>query len=363
MKEFNYFGEVDKMGFSISFVDGKMEVSEINQKAKRLKGKSLLEFPENYTVIDLETTGTDPRYDEIIEVACLKFRDGVEVDRFVSFVKPQASISEFITALTGITNEMVESAPPFSIVAESLWNYLEGEVIVGHNVNFDINFLYDAFLQNDGRIFDNNYVDTLRLSRWVLKELPHHRLTDLCDYYGINTTHHRACADCESTNLVFQKLNKDAKANNISFKRTYSYKKQDLTSIKGDESLYNSDHPFYGKTCVFTGKLEWFSRKEAAQLVCNIGGECGNNVTKKTNYLILGDFDYCSNIRGEKSSKLKKAEAMILAGQDLQIISEETFCTMLEDAFDDPGDNLSVKEPERKPVKVKVKIKKTKDVQ
>lgn len=351
------------MGLSISFVDGKMEVNENKEKNKRLKGKSLLEFPENYTVIDLETTGTDPRYDEIIEVACLKIRDGVEVDRYVSFVKPQASIPEFITALTGITNEMVELAPSFSIIADSLWDYLEGELIVGHNVNFDINFLYDEFLQKDGRIFDNDYVDTLRLSRWVLRELPHHRLTDLCDYYDIKTTHHRACADCESTNLVFQKLNKDAKANNISFKRTYNYKRQDLKSIKGDESLYNSDHPFYGKTCVFTGKLEQFSRKEAAQLVCDIGGECGNNVTKKTNYLILGDFDYCSNIHGDKSSKLKKAESLILAGQDLQIISEETFCTMLEDAFDVPEDNLGAEEPQQKPIKVKVRIKKSKDVQ
>lgn len=362
-KKFNQCGKVNIMGFDFSLVDVEIEVGGINRQNKRLKGKSLLEFPENYTVIDLETTGTDPRYDEIIEIACLKYRAGVEVDRYVSFVKPRngASIPGFITALTGITNEMVEKAPSFLDIADNLWDFLEGEIIVGHNVNFDINFLYDMFLQTDGRIFDNDYVDTLRISRWVLKELSHHRLTDLCDYYDIIAEHHRACSDCESTNLVFQKLNADAKAKNVSFKRTYSHNKQDLKLIKGDESFFQKDHPFYGKTCVFTGKLERFSRKDAAQIVCNIGGECGNNVTKKTNYLILGDFDYCSNIQGEKSSKLKKAESLILEGQDLQIISEATFYSMLEDSFDttqeSSDENLDKAEYEKRPLKVKVKIK------
>lgn len=97
--------------------------------------------------------------------------------------------------------------------------------------------------------------------------------------------------------------------------------------------MFKKDHPFYNKNCVFTDALEKFTRKDAAQIVCNIGGFCENNVTKKTNFLIVGDFDYSANIKDGKSSKLKKAEQLILAGQDLHIISENTFYDMLEDTI------------------------------
>ena len=63
------------------------------------------------------------------------------------------------------------------------------------------------------------------------------------------------------------------------------------------------DNPFYKKHCVFTGKLEKFSRVEAAQLVVNLGGFCENRLTKKTNFLVVGNLDYLSNVKGDKSSK------------------------------------------------------------
>ena len=61
------------------------------------------------------------------------------------------------------------------------------------------------------------------------------------------------------------------------------------------------------------------------QAVANIGGICADSVTKKTNYLILGNNDYCASIKDGKSTKQKKAESLILKGQDLQILSESVF--------------------------------------
>lgn len=322
--------------FSISIVDGKISV-EFNEKQKnvRNKGCSLLTFPSDYTVIDLETTGTDPRFDDIIEIACIKYRDNKEVDCFQSLVKPDGGVNipSFITELTGITNEMLSTAPNLNEIADKVWKFINGEIVVGHNVNFDINFLYDWFWANKNLELSNDYVDTLRLSRWILPEMSHHRLVDLCEHYSIDTAHHRAVDDCKSTQLVLQKLKIDAETNNITFSKSGKSSQLDLREIRGDESLFKEDHPFYNKNCVFTGALERFTRKDAAQLVCNIGGICENGVTKKTNFLIVGDFDYSANIKDGKSSKLKKAEQLILAGQDLQIISENTFYTMLEDAI------------------------------
>ena len=92
----------------------------------------------------------------------------------------------------------------------------------------------------------------------------------------------------------------------------------------------DNTHPLYNKVCVFTGTLEKYSRQEAAQIVVNLGGSCGNSVTKKTNYLILGNNDYCSMIKDGKSSKQKKAEEYKLKGQDIEIIPESVFYDMIE---------------------------------
>lgn len=70
------------------------------------KGRSLLDFPLNYTAIDIETTGLDPCFDEIIEVAAIRYVDGKEQARFQSLIKPQNEVSDFIEELTGITNEI-----------------------------------------------------------------------------------------------------------------------------------------------------------------------------------------------------------------------------------------------------------------
>ena len=75
------------------------------------------------------------------------------------------------------------------------------------------------------------------------------------------------------------------------------------------------------------------SRKEAMQLVADVGGICQNGVTKTTNYLILGDLDYCNAIKDGKSSKQKKAENLKLKGQDIEILSESVFHEMLKNEY------------------------------
>ena len=200
------------MDYSISFDDGQLIIEEFSsQPAKRQKGKSLLIIPESYTVIDLETTGLNPRYDYIIEVACIKYRVGKEIDRFHSFIQPPRDylgnfVNSFITDMTGITNEILENAPIFSSIANELWDFIDGELIVGHNVNFDINFLYDNFEKDRNTLFQNNFVDTLRLSRRVLPELGHHRLCDLDEYFHINNEHHHALDDCITANIILGHL-------------------------------------------------------------------------------------------------------------------------------------------------------------
>jgi len=110
------------------------------------KGRSIIAFPSGYVALDIETTGLDPSVDEIIELAAIRVRDGVRADTFASLVKPRNTISGFITELTGITNDMVSGAPRVESILPQFCEFIGGDVVVGHNVNFDINFIYDALM-------------------------------------------------------------------------------------------------------------------------------------------------------------------------------------------------------------------------
>lgn len=107
------------------------------------KGKSLLVFPDDYTVIDIETTGLDPLFDDIIEIAGIKYRENKEIERFQSLINPGRKIGDFIVELTGITNEMLLDAPSIETVLPRFLEFVGNDTIVGHNVHFDINFIYD----------------------------------------------------------------------------------------------------------------------------------------------------------------------------------------------------------------------------
>ena len=161
-----------------------------------------------------------------------------------------------------------------------------------------------------------------------MPELSHHRLTDLDNHFGLNFNHHRAICDCETTDAVLKKLNILAESQNFNFSSVVR-SKINLSAISPDYEVVPNENPLFKKYCVFTGKLEKYTRINAAKLVVNLGGFCENGVTKKTNFLIVGDFDYSSNIKGGKSSKMQKAEQLILSGQDLQILSETAFYDML----------------------------------
>lgn len=311
---------------------------------ERKKGRSLLMIPADYTVVDVETTGFDSRFDYVIEVGCIKYRGGEETARYETLIQPPKNrngryVDEFIEMHTGITNAMLESAPQFDYVAKPIWQFLKGELIVGHNVNFDVNFLYDVFADfNSKWILGNDFVDTLRIARRVLPELAHHRLEDLDEYFNVGIAHHRSIPDCETTNVVLGEMATLIERKNIDLspsKRKSSYagrQRFDLRTLVADTENVDLDSPLYKKVCVFTGALAKYTRVEAAQIVVNLGGLCENGVTKRTNFLIVGDFDYSSNIKDGKSSKLKRAEQLIAKGQDLQILSEQVFYDMLIDS-------------------------------
>lgn len=171
---------------------------------REFKGNSLFAFPADYTVIDIETNGLVSGVCEIIEVSALKLRDHVRTDRFSTLVKPTAHIDAFITGLTGITDDMVKDAPNITDVMRDFYDFIGKDVLIGHNVHFDVNFLYDNLLEHNGLILDNDFVDTLRLARKALPRLCNHKQTTVAAHYGISVAGaHRALRDCEICNACY----------------------------------------------------------------------------------------------------------------------------------------------------------------
>lgn len=290
------------------------------------KGKSLLEFPTSYVAIDIETTGLDPHFDEIIELAAIRIQDGIETDRFQSLVNPECEINEFIEDLTGITNAMLAEAPTLETALPQFLAFVGKEVVVGHNVNFDINFLYDRAEDLNLGPFSNDFVDTMRISRKLYPDLKHHTLSSIIVELKVGeAVEHRALADCVQTQKCFEIMR--SRADEIGGIPQKS--KAIAKSIVAETTDFDEDSPIYGRTFAFTGTLERMTRREAMQMVVNAGGMCTDNVVASTNFLVLGNQDYYKGIKDGKSNKQKKAEKMQLNGADIITISENTFYDML----------------------------------
>ena len=296
---------------------------------------------KDYCVLDTETTGLSAYYDEIIEIGLIRVRDDVVVDSFSQLIQPKHEINEFITELTGITNEMLEGMPSIIDVREEVLSFIGNDILLGHNTSFDIRFLSEGFETK----ISNLYMDTMQFCRKVYPELKHHRLIDMTNYLGLTNNEHRALADCISTKELYDAIKKTMDEKNLGIYDLWSTHKGkarkgiDIKSIKAESIEINPDSFFNNKHVVFTGKLEKMLRKDAMQAVVNYGAVLDNNVTEKTNLLILGDNDYNPILRGEKSNKQKKAEQLILKGNDLEIIDERTFYDILKEESEENDAN------------------------
>jgi len=159
-----------------------------------------------YAIVDIETTGGSVSNSRITEIAIICHDGEGVVQRWSSLVNPEMDIPLHITALTGISNEMVAQAPTFETLAPQIFEWLHDKVFVAHNVNFDYSFIR-AQLTNCGFTWDVPKLCTVRLSRKLLPGFSSYSLGKLCDHIGIGVTdRHRALGDAEATAQLFSIL-------------------------------------------------------------------------------------------------------------------------------------------------------------
>lgn len=168
-----------------------------------------------YAIVDIETTGGHANANGITEVA-ICIHDGKKItQRYSTLVNPGRDIPVYIRALTGITNEMVQDAPPFEDVAADIYHLLHGKIFVAHNVNFDFSFIR-YHLGIAGYDLQCNKLCTVRLGRKILPGMPSYSLGKLCRHLGIeNESRHRAAGDAEATAVLFSILLQSDTGNHI----------------------------------------------------------------------------------------------------------------------------------------------------
>lgn len=312
------------------------------------KGNNIIDFPFEYIAIDVETTDLSFEYGEIIEVSALHVRGGKVCDKFTSLVQPTENVcvdedgdgneieekyyvSEFITKLTGITNEMLQTAPSPADVIPCLADFIGNHILVGHNTNFDVNFLYDAY-QRLGLTLSNDYVDTMRISRKLFPDMPHHRLRDLVEKLDVQQdATHRAEADaaaamkCLETMKAIVLNTRTIEDFQREFKKKSDAYNNALKSIVPNVDEFDTTNPVYDKVVVFTGTLSSMTRAQAFQIVANLGGHPENRITMQTNFLVIGNEEFASTVKNGKTNKMKKADSYRLKGCDIAVLSEDTF--------------------------------------
>lgn len=160
---------------------------------------------DTYTVLDLETTGLNPKKDRIIEIGAVKVCEGKIVNRFQTLINPGRVLEERVCELTGICNAMLTDAPEIETVLEPLLDFIGEDILVGHRILFDYSFVKRVAV-NQKLTFEKKGIDTLKLARKFLPALESRRLEYLCRYYDISHTAHRALGDAEATAVLYQRL-------------------------------------------------------------------------------------------------------------------------------------------------------------
>lgn len=297
----------------------------------------IIDLPNDYVIIDLETTGRSAKFHQIIEMSAIKIKNDQIVDQYSSLVNPHRNLSNFIQQLTNITDEMVANERDIKDVMPEFLNFIGDSIIIGYNISFDKNFIVKKSQSLNLDLTNNKCIDCLSIARELLPSLPHHTLKDVSEHFGIDYSRaHRSLSDCRITfecyiklkELAIQKYsNKDNFIQIFQVNSNHTNRntpKTDLSKIKPNVDYIDDTNPFYNQNCVFTGKLQNFNRDAVAQYVVNLGGHVQNNLTKDTNLLIIAN-------EAKRSGKIDKAEKYKLAGCNIEVITENTFIDLIKD--------------------------------
>ena len=248
-----------------------------------VKGKPILEFPDSYIVVDIETTGLDPVKDCIMEISAVKYRKNRKVDDYVVLINIDRRVPLHITELTGITNKMLEGGVEVTAALQGFIDFIGEDIVVGYNVPFDLAFLNTATERYLLRSIFNDYIDVMQIAMDKLPFLGRPKQIVVAKYFGLDTEgSHRALNDCEICNGCFQKLKE------LSVPLYNMPDKQVLLEVLPDAQ---ANKPFLGKKFLFMGCLYKWYIKNLIDVVEKLGGIVCSDAYSLPDIVVVGTAD------------------------------------------------------------------------
>ena len=306
--------------------------------SSELKQHSLIDFPDEYTCV---TIGSHPvfmsdyGYNRLCHTLyAAHVLNGSIIDVF-------SSIFDFSDGFVSDAGEQIHGvdetfSPVFSLIGD--------RPVVGYNNSYVYMTLL-RYAQHSDFPFSSCYIDAARIARKLWPTRLHHRMEDVSLYTDIDASAlfeysyddpYYMKVVCELTITLFEEMKRItlSKYSIDEFRDLFKRKQIPISlvasTMKPHTDVFDDTHPFFGKRIVFTGALSRMTRKEAAQLVLDVGGMFADSLNKETNYLVIGNEDFKSCVKDGKSSKMLKAEQMQKKGLDIQVISEDQFFDMIE---------------------------------
>ena len=275
----------------------------------------------DFVAIDVETANAD--MGSICQIGLAYFKEMELCQEWKSYIDPKDFFDGINISIHGIDESTVQGAPQLPEIADILYRFLDDKITVCHT-HFDRVSICKAFDKYDIRHPENIWLDSAQVARRAWKEFAWvgYGLRNICERLEYKFKHHDALEDAKAAGYIMIAAMQQScldlegwltRVNQPIFGKVI---KQELD--------VNHEGPLYGEVVVFTGALE-LKRAEAADMAAKIGCQVESNVTKKTTILVVGNQDIKKFAGHEKSSKHRKAEVLILNGQQIRIIGESDF--------------------------------------
>ena len=275
----------------------------------------------DFVALELETANA--RFSSICSIGAVRFEHGNPIAEFRELIDPRAEFSAINTAIHGIRESDVQGAPTFGEVFPSLIQFANDLVVV-HHTHFDRTAVAQACEEHDLAWPEWDWVDSAKITRRAWPHLAQrgYGLANVCEMLGYEFDHHNALADARACGEVVLAASQEIPGVNLAelSMRPIGPTEQQLAALT--ES--SPDGPLFGETIVFTGALS-IPRREASVLAAQMGCQIGKSVTKTTSLLVVGDVDVAMLAGHQKSSKQRRAEELIAAGQEIRMLAESDF--------------------------------------
>ena len=286
-------------------------------------------MPMTFSAIDVETANSDRS--SICQIGIVQVRDGVIRERWKSLVNPHDPFDPFNISIHGITSNDVRSSPTWDRIHGDLRKRLNGSIVVSH-MPFDRTAVERAAEKHGLPDIDAKWLDSAMIVRRSWPEEFGKRgygLSNVARHLGIAFRHHDALEDAEAAVQIVLRACKDTGLDVDEWLSSAGRRPTRRSKPASIAREGNRDGALLGECVVFTGALG-IPRRAAAELAAEAGCRVVNNVSRKVTLVVLGDQDINRLAVGEtKSSKHRKAEALVQKGAEMQILSESDFQSLV----------------------------------